>query len=266
MSDIHPTAIVGAGAEIGRDVAIGPYSVVGGEVRLGDGGVLGAHVVVSGRTSIGARCRVHPFAAIGEPPQDLTYDDEPNGVAIGAGCVIREHVTVHAGTARGRGVTEIGDRCLLMAASHVGHDCRLGEGVIVSNNVMLGGHTTVGDHVNIGGAAAIRQRLRIGDYAFISGIAGVSKDVLPFGYVIGYRGRLDGLNLIGLKRSGFSRADIQALSRCYRTLFAEEGTFQERLERLKAEAPAGGPVAVFTAPLDQSPLILAKAGTQGDCS
>ena len=253
MSDIHATAIVGAGAEIGRDVTIGPYAIVDGGVRLGDGVVLGPHVVVSGRTSIGARSRVHPFAAIGGPPQDLSYNDEPNGVAVGAGCVIREHVTVHAGTARGRGVTEIGDGCLLMTASHVGHDCRLGHGVIVSNNVMLGGHTTVGDHVNIGGAAAIRQRLRIGDHAFISGIAGVSKDVLPFGYVIGYRGRLDGLNLIGLKRSGFSRAEIQALAECYRTLFGEENTFQDRLERLKAATHAGGPVARVIAFIEAGP-------------
>lgn len=258
MADIHPSAVVGAGAELGEGVRIGPYAVVGDDVRLGDGVTLDAHVVISGSVAIGPRTRLSPFAAIGGPPQDLGYRGEPNGVRIGADCMIREHATIHAGTAAGRSVTVVGDGCFLMVASHVAHDCVLGDGVILSNNVMLGGHTTIGDRVNVGGAAAIRQRLRIGAYAFISGIAGVSKDVLPFGYVIGYRGRLDGLNLVGLKRSGFSRADIQALTRCYKTLFSDSGTFQERLAEVRAtlgENPAVDRVLTFIEEGGARPLL-----------
>lgn len=258
MAGVHPTAIVGSGAELGHSVSIGPYCVIGDGVRIADDVVLDPHVVIAGNTAIGARTRIAPFAAIGGPPQDLSYRGEPNGVLIGADTVVREHVTIHAGTSRGRGMTEIGDRCLLMAASHVGHDCKLGNGVIVSNNVMLGGHTVLGDHVNIGGGAAIRQRLRIGRLAFISGISGVSKDVLPFGYVIGYRGRLDGINLVGLKRSGFPRERIRALQACFRILFAEEDTFRDRLARLRTDPgddPAVAEVLAFIESGGGRPLL-----------
>ncbi len=234
--EIHPTAVVDAGATIEAGAVVGPFCVVGEGARIAAGAVLESHVSVTGETAIGEGTRIGAFTAVGGPPQDLSYRGEPTRVEIGRRVTIRENVSVHRGTARGRGVTTVGDGCYLMAGSHVAHDCALGAGVIVSNNVMMGGHTTIGDNVIIGGGAAIRQRLRIGANAFVSGISGLAKDVIPYGYVIGYRGRLDGLNLVGLKRSGVPREEIRALMACYRELFAEEGTFQERFGKVMANA------------------------------
>lgn len=250
---IHPTAVVEPGAALGVGVTIGPYAVVGPEVTLGDHVVLGPHTVVGGITSIGAETRLHAGAVVGEPPQDLSYKDERTTVTIGANCVLREHSTVTAGTARGRGTTVVGDDCYLMAGSHVGHDCIVGKGVILSNAVLLAGHCTLGDYVLIGGAAAIVQRVRIGAYAFISGLSGVTRDVIPYGYVIGHRGRLDSLNLVGLKRRGFSRQAIRTLRSAYETLFEGEGVFSERIARLRETYAGDEDVARILDFIDEAP-------------
>lgn len=230
---IHPTAVVDASATVAEGVEIGPGAVVGPDVVLGEGVVLGPHAVVLGHTSIGAGSRLHSGAVVGEPPQDLSYKGEATKVVIGEGCTLREHATVTTGTARGRGTTTLGNGCYMMAGSHVGHDCTLGDGVILSNAVLLAGHSQLGDYVLIGGGAAIVQRVRIGSYAFISGLSGVTRDVIPYGYVIGHRGRLDSLNLVGLKRRGLKREEIARLKRAYEMLFAEEGLFADRLAAVR---------------------------------
>lgn len=258
MAAVHPSAVVAAGARLADDVEIGPFCVVGEGVAIAEGTRVGPHVVLDGDTRVGPACRIGPFAAIGGAPQDFSYAGEPTRVEIGAAVTIRENVTIHRGTARGRGTTTVGEGCYLMAGSHVAHDCVLGRGVTVSNNVMMGGHTVIGDHVTIGGGAAIRQRLRIGAHAFVSGISGLAKDVIPFGYVIGYRGRLDGLNLVGLKRRGFAKEDIRYLQACYRRLFAREGTFAERFEAVAAEAgerPLVSDVVAFVREGASRPLL-----------
>jgi UDP-N-acetylglucosamine acyltransferase len=232
---IHPTAVVAAGARIGAGVVIGPHAVVGEDVTLADGVILDAGAVVTGVTTIGPGTRLHPGAVVGGPPQDLSYKGEPTEVVIGARTILREHATVNCGTARGRGRTVVGDDCLFMVGAHVGHDCIVGNGVILSNNVLLAGHCTLGDFVLIGGGAAIVQRVRIGAYAFISGLSGVTKDVVPFAYVIGHRGRIDSLNLVGLKRRGFSKAEIRTLLAAFAILFEDGVLFRDRLARLKAE-------------------------------
>jgi UDP-N-acetylglucosamine acyltransferase len=232
---IHPTAIVEQGATLGLGVKIGPFCVVGPEVVLGEGVELISHVTVAGRTTIGARSRIFPFASIGHPPQDLKYKGEPNSLTIGTECVIREGVTMNPGTVHGGLKTTVGNNCAFLANSHVGHDCHVGNGVVLSNNVMLGGHVTIGDHVICGGGAAVIQFSRIGRGAFLGGMSGLENDLIPYGMALGNRARLAGLNIIGLQRRGFSRADIHDMRRAYRLLFANEGTLMERLEDVSEE-------------------------------
>lgn len=230
MSRIHPTAIVEDGAVLGADVEIGPFSIVGGTVTLGDGVRLVSHVTVAGRTTVGAGSTVSPFASLGHPPQSLAYKNEDTSLTIGANAVIREGVTMNPGTAQGRGATTVGSDCMFMANSHVAHDCIVGDNVVFANCATIGGHVEIGHHVWIGGLAAVHQWTRVGRNAFIGGVSPLVGDLIPFGSVMGNRAHLAGLNLVGLKRRGFSREVIHDLRNAYRILFAEEGTFQERLE------------------------------------
>ncbi len=230
MTAIHATAIVDARACLGADVEVGPYSIVGPAVVLGDRVRLASHVVLDGHTEIGEDCVIHPFALLGAPPQHAGHKGEPTRLRIGARNVVREHVTMHCGTAMGRGVTTVGSDGFFMAGCHVGHDCVVGDKVTMANTATLGGHVVVEDHVIIGGLAAAHQNTRIGRHAFVGGMAGVNHDVIPFGNVWGNHAHLEGLNLVGLKRRGFSREVINTLRAAYRMLFAEEGTFQERVE------------------------------------
>jgi UDP-N-acetylglucosamine acyltransferase len=228
--EIHPTAVIEAGAILGAGVSIGAFCHVGPQVELGDGVELISHVAVAGHTRIGPRSRLFPFASIGHPPQDLKYRGEASRLEIGAECMIREGVTINPGTQGGGLLTKIGDRCVFLANSHVGHDCRLGCDIVLSNNVMIAGHVVIGDCARLGGGAAVHQFTRIGAHAFLGGLSGLENDLIPFGLAFGNRARLAGLNLVGLKRRGFSRETIAALRRAYRLLFAAEGTLSERTE------------------------------------
>lgn len=238
MPRIHRTAIVEDGAKLGEGVAIGPFAVIGPEVVLGDGVSVGGHVIVTGRTEIGDRTRIFPFAVVGEAPQDTSYKDEPTSVRIGADCTIREHVTIHRGTSRGRGETSIGAHCFLMVGAHVAHDCVLGDHVTFVNNATIGGHVEVGDHAILGGLSAVQQKLRIGAHAFVGGHSGIGGDLIPFGIGVGRGARLGGLNLVGLKRRGFDRPTIHALRSAYREIFFGAGTVEDRAE-VAAERYAG---------------------------
>jgi UDP-N-acetylglucosamine acyltransferase len=231
MSDpiIHPTAVVEAGAVVGDGVAIGPYCVVGPDVVLADGVRLVSHVVVAGRTSIGPNTHVYPFASIGAPPQDMKYKGEPSKLEIGANNIVREQVTMNPGTEGGGMVTRIGNNCLFMVGAHVAHDCIIGSHVILANQATLGGHVSIGDYAILGGLSAVHQFCRIGRHAMVGGMSGVEQDVIPYGSVLGNRARLAGLNVVGLKRRGFSRAEVASLRKAYRLLFAEEGSMAERL-------------------------------------
>ena len=232
---VHASAVVAPGAKLGQGVEIGPFCVVGPEVELGDDVRLHSHVVVAGSTCIGAGTRVFPFASLGHEPQDLKFAGEPTRLEIGAQCLIREGVTMNPGTRAGGALTLVGDRSVFLAQSHVAHDCRVGSDVILSNNVMLAGHCQVGDRAILGGGAAVHQFARIGTQAFVGGLAGVEHDVIPYGIVLGNRASLAGLNLVGLKRRGFSREQIHELRRAYRILFDREGTLHERIERMAQE-------------------------------
>lgn len=230
MTSIHPTAVVDEEACLADGVEVGPYSVVGPHVTLGARTKIGSHVVIEGHTEIGENCSVHAFAALGDAPQHAGHRGEPTRLVIGARNLIREHVTMHCGTAMGHGVTTVGSDGFFMVGVHVGHDCIVGDHVIMANNATLGGHVVLGDFVIMGGLSAAHQNIRIGRHAFVGGMAGVNHDVIPFGNVWGNHAHLEGLNLVGLKRRGFSREAINTLRAAYRMLFAEEGTFQERLD------------------------------------
>ncbi|MCB1507726.1 MAG: acyl-ACP--UDP-N-acetylglucosamine O-acyltransferase [Hyphomicrobiaceae bacterium] len=230
MTTIHPTAIVEDGASLGADVYIGPYSIVGAHVKLADRVRLESHVVVTGKTSIGEDTRVFPFASLGHRPQDLKFHGEESELVIGKRNQIREHVTMQGGTEGGGLLTTVGDDGLFMASSHVAHDCVIGNHVILANNVMIAGHCTIGDFVIFGGGSGAHQFIRVGQHAFIGGLSGSEYDVIPYGMVTGNRGGLSGLNLVGLRRRGFDREEINMLRRAYRMLFSEEGTLQERVE------------------------------------
>ncbi len=230
MSSVHVTSVVDKAATIAEGVEIGPYCVIGPEVKLSEGVRLVSHVVVAGRTSIGPNTHIYPFASIGHPPQDLKFRGEPSELVLGANNIIREQVTMNPGTAGGGMLTSIGNNCLFMMSSHVAHDCRVGNHVVLANNATLGGHVEVDDYAVLGGLSAVHQFVRIGKHAMVGGMSGVEQDVIPYGSVLGNRARLSGLNIVGLRRRGFSRAEIDALRKAYRLLFAEEGTMAERIQ------------------------------------
>jgi UDP-N-acetylglucosamine acyltransferase len=241
MTSVDQTARIEPGAVIGHDVSIGPYCVIGGNVVIGDGCRLTGHVHITGHTTIGPRAAIYPFASLGTPPQSIKYRGGPTRLIVGADCDIRESVTMNTGTEDDRGVTEVGDRCLLMVGAHVGHDCKVGNDVTFANNVVLGGHVTVGDFAFLGGQSAVRQFVRIGQGAMVVGMSGVRADVIPFGMVQGPLADLIGLNVVGMRRRGWSKADILRLRRVYEVLFFETGTFRQRLEQVSAEN-AGDPL------------------------
>jgi UDP-N-acetylglucosamine acyltransferase len=234
VSHIDPTARIADGARLASNVEIGPYCIVGPQVELCAGVRLLSHVNVTGVTQIGERTVVAPFASLGTPPQSTKYRGGPTKLVIGADCDIRESVTMNTGTEDDRGITEVGNRCLMMVGSHVGHDCKVGNDVTFANNAELGGHVTVGDYVVFGGHSAVRQFVRIGDGAMIVGMSGVRADIIPWGLASGPLAKLIGFNVIGMKRRGFGRADIHVLRAAYEALFFGAGQFRERLEQLAA--------------------------------
>lgn len=227
---IHDTAIVHADARIDADVRIDPFCVVGPDVHLENGVRLHNSVTITGRTRIGAKSEIFPGAVIGTPAQILDFKDTlESRVEIGERTIIREHVTVHPGSADLGDVTHIGNDCLLMVGVHIAHDCYVSDKCVFANQVTLGGNVHVEEQVWIGGLAAVKQHSRLGKHAFIAGGAIVRNSVIPYGYASGNFAFLVGLNLVGLKRRGFSRKTIHDLRAAYRMLFANEGKFAERI-------------------------------------
>ena len=248
MSMIDPTARIEDGAVIGAGTSIGPYCVIGPHVVIGADCKLMAHVSVAGHTTIGAGCVIHAFAALGGPPQDLSYRGEPTRLEIGEGCCLRDVRTMNVGTKKGGGVTRVGARGYFMNNSHVGHDCLVGNDVIFATSATLGGHCEIGDFVYIGGLSAVHQFTRIGPQVMVGGICGVRGDVIPFGLVNGQYASLEGFNIIGMKRRKFTRERLATLRSFYKKLFHGAGIFSERLKEvqpLAAEDPAIKEILAF---------------------
>jgi UDP-N-acetylglucosamine acyltransferase len=241
---IHALSVIEPGAVIGAGCRIGPFCHVGPEVVLHANVELKSHVAIAGITEIGEGTAIWPFASIGHQPQDLKYNGERTRLVIGRNNRIREYATLSPGTEGGGGLTLVGDNNLLMMAIHVGHDCRLGNGIVVSNNAQLSGHVVVGDNAVIGGASGVHQYCRIGRGAMVGGMAAVASDVVPYGMVMGERAKLAGLNLVGLKRRGADKDDINGLRAAYREIFeSSEGSLTERVEAA-AIRHAGNPLVV----------------------
>ena len=231
-ANIHPSSVIEEGAVIGAGCKIGPFCLVGGDVTLGQGVELKSHVVIGGDTQVGDETVIFQFASIGAVPQDLKFKGEATSLVIGKRNRIREYVTMNLGTEGGGGVTRIGDDGMFMACCHVAHDAQIGNRVILVNSVAVAGHCEIADDVIIGGLSGIHQFVRIGKGAIIGALSMVTADVLPHALVQGPRAELDGLNLVGLKRKGVDRADINALRAAFQMLKQGEGSFKDRASRL----------------------------------
>jgi UDP-N-acetylglucosamine acyltransferase len=236
--EIHPTALVHPAAVFGPGVRIGAFSIIGKHVRIGEGTQVESHVVVEGWTEIGERCHIFPYAYIGAIPQAFRYRGEPTQVIIGHDNVIREYVTIHRGTADGKGKTVLGNHNFIMGYSHIAHDCEVGNQVVMANASTLGGHILVEDHAIIGGLVAIHQFVRVGRYAIIGGASGVPMDIPPYMRAAGNRAKLFGLNTVGLKRHAFPEETVQALKQAYKILFRSHLTIARAIARVEAEVPA----------------------------
>lgn len=236
MSRIHPTAVVDASARVADDVEIGPYAVIGPDVEIGAGSSIGAHAVIEGPTRIGRDNRIHSHAAVGGAPQDKKYRGQPTTLVIGDGNTIREFVTINRGTVEGGGETVIGDDNWIMAYVHIAHDCVIGSHTILANNATLAGHVSIGDWAILGGYSLIHQFCRIGAHAFTSMGSKINCDVPPYVVVGGEFSVPKGVNIEGLKRRGYSSAEIGAVRRAYKTLYRSELSAEDARARLAEQA------------------------------
>ncbi|WP_414040095.1 acyl-ACP--UDP-N-acetylglucosamine O-acyltransferase [Acidithiobacillus sp. M4-SHS-6] len=233
-ADIHKTAIIHPSVHIGTGSVVGPYTYIGPGVKIGINNVIERHVDIAGGTTIGDNNRIYSNAAIGGDPQDRTYQAEHTELIIGDNNIIREFVTISRGTVKGGGVTRIGDHNMFMAYAHIAHDCSIGNYTTLVNSANLAGHVHVEDRAFIGGLVAIHQHVVVGTMAIVGLNTCVSMDVPPFTMAAGNRAALRGINVIGLKRNGFSEKSISRLKKSYPILFREHSHLQDRIEKLEA--------------------------------
>ncbi|HLV83940.1 MULTISPECIES: acyl-ACP--UDP-N-acetylglucosamine O-acyltransferase [Devosia] len=266
-ASVHPTAIVGRGAQLGDGVKVGPFCIVGDNVVLHDNVELVSHVSIEGNTEVGAGTRIFPFASVGHVPQDLKYHGEASRLEIGQNCTIRESVTINPGTEGGGMLTRIGNDCLIMASAHVAHDAIIGNNVIMANYVGIAGHCQIGDNVIFGGTCVVHQFTRVGAHAFVGAHSMVDGDIIPYGMAVGNRAALTGLNLVGLKRRKFDREAIHRLRAAYRQIFSNEGTLRERVEDaaglFKDDALVQEVVAFIMAASDR-PILMPRNGQSAE--
>lgn len=249
---IHPTAVVHPLARLGRDVEIGPSCVIGPDVTIGDRTKIGPQVVIDGVTRIGADNLIVGQAALGGPPQDLSYRGEPTLLEIGDRNTIREFVTMNRGTVKGGGVTRIGNDNMLMACCHVAHDCELRDRIILANGVLLAGHVLVEENANVSGGAAAHHFVTIGAYAYIGGMSRMVQDVPPFMILEGHPSRVRGVNVIGLQRGGIPESDIEDLREAFKRIWRSGDPRSKTLDDLRAQYAQSGPVMRLVRELEQT--------------
>lgn len=257
---IHPTAIISKDAKIGRNVHIGPFCVLEGDVTIDDDCYLASHVVIGNRHGVVVMGRGNVFeagAAVGGPPQDLSYKGEPTKLVIGEKNHFREFVTVNCATAKASGVTTIGSHCLIMAYSHIAHDCVLGDHVVIANSNQLAGHVTLEDHVKTGGMCGFNQFCRVGKYSFVAGDSAVNKDILPYTISQGKYAVMRACNSIGLDRAGFSKEDIESINRAIRIVTKGGGTVEQSLARIADECVQSPAIQYFVDSIKSSTRGLA---------
>jgi UDP-N-acetylglucosamine acyltransferase len=258
QSRIHPTALVDPGAELGPGVSVGPYAVIGPQVQVGEGTEILSHTVLEEGVQIGAHCRIGPHAVVGGPPQDLKYHGEPTKVVIGDRVQLREFATVHRASVGGDGVTRVGSDCYIMAYAHIGHDCQVAQGVILASQAALGGHVHVGPKAIIGGLSGVHQFVHVGELAFVGGCSGAGQDVPPYVIVQGVPARPVGLNVVGLRRHGFSRESLAAIKQAYKLMYRSDLNTTQALERMAQELPSIPEVERFVAFVKGSKRGVAK--------
>jgi UDP-N-acetylglucosamine acyltransferase len=241
---IHSTAIVSKDAVIGKNVEIGPYTVIGANVTIGEGTVIGSHSVIEGETIIGKNNVFFPFVTIGVEPQDLKYKGEKTKLIIGDNNKIREFCSIHRGTIAA-GETRIGSNNLFLAYGHIAHDCRVGDNCIFSNNATLAGHVEVEDYVIIGGLTPIHQFVKIGSHAMIGGASAVNQDIAPFLIAEGNKAKTHGINIVGLKRRGFSDEDIDIIKDGYKIVFRSKLMLETAIIKLNEKYPENKHINYF---------------------
>lgn len=249
---IHPTAIVDPAAEIADSVTVGPYSIIGPHVVIEADTIIEPHVVVRGPTRIGARNHIYQFSTVGEATPDLKYRDEPTGLVIGDDNIIRENVTIHRGTVQDRGLTQIGDKNLIMAYVHVGHDSVIGNNTILVNNTALAGHVIVGDWAILSGYTLVHQFCKIGAHSFSGMGTAIGKDVPAFVTVAGSPAEAKTINAEGLRRRGFSPQTISELRRAYKIIYRQSLTLELALQRLEEMAKETPEIQVLVESLNHS--------------
>ncbi|MHC5022420.1 MAG: acyl-ACP--UDP-N-acetylglucosamine O-acyltransferase [Planctomycetota bacterium] len=238
MPSIHPTAIIDPSARIADSTVVGPYCIIGPDVVLGAGNVLHNHVTIQALTMIGDDNVFYPYAVVGADPQDRKYNGERATCVIGSRNKIREHVTIHRGTANGGGVTSIGSDNLIMVAAHIAHDCQITDHICIANQVMVAGHVRIDEGANIGGGAGLHHFATIGTCAFVGGLARITKDVPPFMIVEGNPAEVRAINSIAMARRGYSAEHIEAVKDAYKRLFRDNGApIAEKLIALRREYP-----------------------------
>ena len=252
---IDKMAVVHKDAKIGEDCYIGPFCTIGANAVIGDRTSLQSHVVVDTNTTLGSGCKVFPFASIGTQSQDLKWKaGNQCFTTVGDNTIIREYVTIHAGTDDGT-YTKVGNNCALLALSHVGHNCEVGNDVVLSHNATLGGHVIVGDKVNVGGLSAVHQFCHIGRNAMVAGMARVVQDILPFTIAEGTPGVMRIINRIGMERNGFSKEEISVANKCYKIFFMRNLQLEEALKQIETEFPDSA--------VAQDMVTFAKDATRG---
>tara|TARA_B100000795_G_scaffold220327_1_gene174783 strand:- start:1806 stop:2588 length:783 start_codon:yes stop_codon:yes gene_type:complete len=231
---IHKTAIIDPKAKISSSIEIGPYVIIGPNVEIGNNSIIQSHSNIVGYTSIGKNNNIYPFASIGNAPQDMKYNGEKTKLIIGDNNTIREYVTINPGTIIGGGLTKVGNKNLIMISAHIAHDCIVGNNIVIANNAAIAGHAIIEDNVVIGGNCGVQQFTRIGKMAMIGGMTGVSRDVIPYGLSTGNRNYLNGINVVGLRRSKVPNTDIIGLTDAYKEIFRNE-SLNENLNKLNGD-------------------------------
>lgn len=255
---IHPTAIVHPAARIAEGVEIGPFAVIGEHVSIAAGTVVGPHTVIDGWTEIGRDNRIFQFASVGAPPQDLKFHGEKSCLRLGERNTVREFVTLHRGTESGGGETLIGNDNLFMAYAHVAHDCVVGNRVILANGATLAGHVQVDDFAILGGLSAVHQFARIGCHVMISGGAMVTQDIPPYCIAQGDRAKTVGINLVGLKRRGFTDGSLRSIKQAYKLVLRSGLRLEEALAKIDSDVVKCPELEVFVSFIKNSERGIAR--------
>ena len=255
---IHPTAIIDKKAQLAEDVQIGPNTIIGPDVKIGQGSIIGANCVIQGWSTLGKNNKVFTGVVIGSSPQDLKFKDGKTEVVIGDNNTLREYITVNPGTDEGES-TQIGSNNLLMAYSHVGHNCFIANNVVMSNAATLAGHVVIEDKAIIGGLGGVHQFARVGKYSIVGGCSKVIKDVPPFSMVDGHPARIYGLNVIGLRRAGFSAQTRALIKKSFKIIFRSGLSVSHAVDKVKQDLELTPEISYLCAFIEKSKRGLSKS-------